>query len=146
MTAILPSRGRLPGDDDIGDEPAPRDAIRARKFRQAAFVYLHVALLYEYAAYAMWQNGLLPQRFGSPAVWLILGGAVGFAFFAGLYWWQNVWLARSLWVIHGLRLPALIEGAFFRGNEGAIAPSFYVVAIVIVVINLWMTARAAWDL
>ena len=122
-----------------------RDATRARKFRQAAFVYLHVALLYEYAAYAMWQSGLMPLGFGRPEFWLLAGAVVGFAAFAGLYWWQNVWLARVLWIVHGLRLPTLIDGAFFRG-EGGIAPSFYILAIIVVVINLWMLARAAWDI
>ena len=34
--------------------------MRATKFRQAAFVYLHVAILYEAAAYAMWRAGRLP--------------------------------------------------------------------------------------
>ena len=123
-----------------------RDAMRLRKFRQAAFAYLHVALLYVYGAYAMWQADLLPERFGPPAAWVLGGAAVGFAAFAGLYWWRNVWFARALWLIHGLRLPALIGGAFFPTESTVGPPSFYIIAIVIILINLWMLARAAWDL
>ena len=123
-----------------------RDGTRSIKFRQAAFVYLHVAILYEVAAYVMWKNGLLPVQFGPPLLWLVAGGIVSGAIFAGLHWWQNVWLARLVWLVHGLRLPALVEGAFLRGTDGRIAPSFYLLAIVIVIINLWMLARAGWDL
>jgi len=123
-----------------------RDGTRSLKFRQAAFVYLHVAILYEVAAYAMWKNGLLPAQFGPPLLWLVAGSVVAGAIFAGLNWWQNVWLARVVWLLHGLRLPALVEGAFLRGGEGRIAPSFYLLAIVVVIINLWMLARAGWDL
>ena len=122
---------------------------RATKFRQAAFVYLHVAILYEAAAFAMWQRGLLPStRLGGPAwPWLIIGAVVAGAVFVGLYRWQNVWFARIIWALHGLRLPALIDGAFFSGSEPRVAPpSFYLTAIVVVMINLWMLARAGWDL
>ena len=49
---------------------------RVAKFRQAGFVYLHVAILYEAAVYAMLGAGALPARFGPPVVWLIGGGAV----------------------------------------------------------------------
>ena len=110
-------------------------------------MYLHVTLLYEYAAYAMWRAGLLPTtRFGGPGwIWLIIGGAVGFAVFLALLRWQNVWLARVIWVFHGLRLPSLIHGAFFNSGPSAYPPSFYLTAIVVVMVNLWMLARAAWD-
>jgi len=49
---------------------------RVEKFRRAGFVYLHVAILYEAAVYAMLQAGALPARFGPPLVWLIAGAAV----------------------------------------------------------------------
>ena len=39
---------------------------RVGKFRQAGFVYLHVAILYEAAVYAMLEAGTLPTRFGPP--------------------------------------------------------------------------------
>lgn len=45
-----------------------------------------------------------------------------------------------------LRLPALINGAFFAGTEERVVPAFYLTAIVVVMINLWMLARAGWDL
>ena len=122
--------------------------LQQAKFRQAAFVYLHVTLLYEYAAYAMWRAGLLPTtRFAGPGwIWLLIGGAVGFAVFLALLRWQNVWFARVIWVFHGLRLPSLIHGAFFQTEHGPYPPSFYLTAIVVVMVNLWMLARAAWDL
>lgn len=51
-----------------------------------------------------------------------------------------------LWLLHSLRLPALINGAFFAGAEERVVPAFYLTAIVVVMINLWMLARAGWDL
>lgn len=120
---------------------------RERKFRQAAFVYLHVGLLYEFAVYAMWRKGLIGDVPGHPLVWLGLGAAVIAFVFWGLWFRQSTWFARVVWVIHGLRLPALIEGAFLRvPGEGVVPPSFYLVAIFIILINLWMLARAGWDL
>jgi hypothetical protein len=121
--------------------------VRTVKFRQAAFVYLHVAMLYEAAAYAMWRAGLLPySRMGPPWLWLILGGVVAFAVFLGLLRWQNVLFTQVIWLVHSLRLPALVHGAFFAGMQAPIPRAFYLTAIVVVVVNLWMLARAAWDL
>jgi hypothetical protein len=120
--------------------------MRATKFRQAAFVYLHVAILYEVAAWAMWRSGRLPAtRLGPPMLWMILGAVVAGLVFVGLLRWQNVIFARVIWVVHGLRLPSLVHGAFFAA-AGALPPTFYLTAIVAVMINLWMLARAAWDL
>lgn len=126
--------------------PAPHDPARARKFRQAAFVYLHVAILYEAAAYAMWRHGLLPSGRGPAWMWLLFGALMAAAIFVGLLRWQNVIFARVVWVIHGLRLPSLIGSAFVVSAESGLTRGFYVMAIVVVVINLWMLARAAWDL
>ena len=56
------------------------------------------------------------------------------------------WFARAVWLLHSLRLPALINGAFFAGAEERVVPAFYLTAIVVVMINLWMLARAGWDL
>ena len=123
------------------------DSSRTTKFRQAAFVYLHVALLYEAAAYVMWRQNLLPTTTLGPAwLWLLLGAGVAGLVFVGLLRWQNVWFARVIWALHGLRLPTLIRGAFFAEAGAVIAPSFYLAGIVAVMINLWMLARAAWDL
>jgi hypothetical protein len=120
---------------------------RAQKFRQAAFVYLHVGLLYEFAVYAMWRRGLIGDVPGHPLMWLGIGAVVIVLVFCGLWFWQNVWFARVIWAIHGLRLPALIDGAFLREpGEGVVASSFYIVAIFIILVNLWMLARAGWDL
>ncbi len=119
---------------------------RATKFRQAAFVYAHVTVLYLSAAYVMAGEGMLPGRFGPPVLWLILGALVGFGIAGALYHWQHVWLARIVWGIHGLRLPALIAGAFFPVPDARTPSTFYLTAIVVVVINLWALARAGWDL
>ncbi|MGH7637292.1 MAG: hypothetical protein ACREOK_06530 [Gemmatimonadaceae bacterium] len=120
---------------------------RAAKFRQAAFVYLHVALLYEAAAYAMWRRNLLPNTSLGPAwLWFLIGAVVAALVFLALLRWQNVWFAGVVWAIHGLRLPTLIRGAFFADPGAIIAPSFYLTALVVVMINLWMLARAVWDL
>ncbi len=126
--------------------PLPHPPARAAKFRQAAFAYLHVTFLYESAAYVMWRQGLLPVNWGPGWVWLLLGALVGLGVFYGLLRWQNIWFARVIWFIHGLRLPTLIHGAFILSDTGPLARSFYVTAIVVVVANLWMLARAAWDL
>jgi hypothetical protein len=120
--------------------------MRTTKFRQAAFVYLHVAILYEAAAYAMWRAGRLPHtRLGPAWLWLLLGAVVAVLVFAALLHWQNAWFARVVWAVHGLRLPSLVHGAFFAA-AGSLPPAFYLTAIVAVMINLWMLARAAWDL
>jgi hypothetical protein len=121
--------------------------MRATKFRQAAFAYLLVAILYESAAWAMWRTGRLPYtRMGPPWLWLILGAVVAGLVFAGLLRWQNLTFARVIWAIHGLRLPSLVTGAFFAGTSPLLPPAFYMFGIVVVTINLWMLARAAWDL
>lgn len=120
--------------------------MREKKFRQAAFGYLHVAILYEAAAYVMWRHGLLPTRFGPPWMWLLIAAVVTAVVVYGLLRWQNPWFARVVWLLHGLRLPALINGAFFAGAEARVVPSFYLMAIVLVVFNLWLLARAGWDL
>jgi len=120
---------------------------RAKKFRQAAFVYLHVTFLYEAAAYTMWRQGIMPEtRLGPAWIWLPIGAAVGIGITVALLRWQNAWLARAVWLVHGMRLPTLIHGAFITADSSALAPSFYLTAIVVVVANLWMLARAGWDL
>jgi hypothetical protein len=124
------------------------EIARARKFRQAAFVYLHVAILYEATGIAMWRADMLPasRMLGPGWVWLILGAVVGAIVFVGLLRWQNAIFARVVWVVHGMRLPTLISYAFISTVEGAMTRAFYITAIVVVTINLWMLARAAWDL
>lgn len=120
---------------------------RDRKFRQAAIFYLHVGLLYEFAVFAMWRAGMIGDVPGHPLVWLAGGAVIVGAVVTGLWRWRNPWFARGVWAIHGLRLPALITAAFLRPpGEGAVPSQFYVVAIFIILVNLWMLARAGWDL
>lgn len=123
------------------------DTARARKFRQAAFTYLHFGILYEAGAYAMYRQDLIPRNWGPPEVWVFVVGplAAGLVFF-GLLKWQKPWFAALIWVIGAGRLPTLIHGAFVLADTGALAPSFYLTALVVSVINMWMLARAAWDL
>lgn len=123
------------------------DGPRRAKYRQAAFVYLHVALLYEATAYAMWRRNMLPTTTMGPGwLWLVLGAAIALAVFGALLRWPSPWLAGSVWFVHGLRLPSLIRNAFFLDTPSMFSPAFYVAAIVLVTLNCWMLARAAWDL
>lgn len=122
-----------------------RESALSRKYRQAAFVYLHVGLLYEFTVYVLWRQGLMPVGRGPVWFWLLVGAAIVALLFWALYFWQNRWVARGIWALHSLRLPALIEGAFFA-EGGILPPSFFLVATVVVLINLWMLARAGWDL
>ena len=119
---------------------------RARKFRQAAFVYLHVGLLYLFAVWVLAQEGILPAERGPVWLWMVSGVAIVAFVFWGLWSWQNAWLARIIWALHALRLPALIGNAFFPSADAAIPPSFYLTALAVVLVNLWMLARAGWDL
>lgn len=137
---------------------------RTRKFRQAAFVYLHVGLLYEAAVWSMRGTGLLPTERGPLWVWLVAGALVVAVVVWGLWSWRNAWFARAVWALHALRLPALVDGAFLGGGFGAgassagaeepvaaagasgLPSSFYLAALAVVLVNLAFLARAGWDL
>jgi hypothetical protein len=125
--------------------PAPLSP-RDRKLRQAAFAYLHVGLLYEFAVFAIWREGLLPAGRGPIWVWLSIGAAIVAVIFWALWHKRSVWVARIVWAAHALRLPAVIRGAFFPAAGDAIPASFWTFALVVIVVNLWMLARAGWDL
>ena len=119
---------------------------RASKFKQAAVVYLYVAILYESTVYVMFENQILPDRLGPPVLWLIAGGVIAFLVFLGLYYWQNVWIARSIWIMQAFRFPGLLAGAFFPQAETVTPTTFYMAALVVVSVNFWALARASWDL
>ena len=122
-------------------------AARRAKFRQAAFVYLHVGLLYEAAAIAMRNYELLPERFGPPGLYLALGVVITALVFAGLYWAQNEWVARVVWAIQAFRLPPLVSrGFFYTLATMRLPPAFYIAALIVVLVSMWMLARAGWDL
>ena len=127
-------------------DPPSHDPLRTRKFRQAAFVYLHVGLLYEFVVYVIWRAGFMPMGRGPAVLWLALGAAITAVVVLGLWRWQNVWFARTIWALHALRLPALLRLAFFPAPDANIPATLYVIAIPVVLINLWMLARAGWDL
>ena len=118
----------------------------ARKYRQAAIVYLHVGLLYIFTVWVMGRAGLIPEGRGPLWLWLVLGTAILAGVFWGLWSWRNSWFARVIWGLHALRLPALIQGAFFPLSDTQVPASFYLTALVIVMGHLGMLARAAWDL
>lgn len=121
-------------------------AARDRKFRQAAFVYLHVALLYEAAVWVLHEAGRLPGTRGPVAVWLVAGAIVAALVFWALYFKRSVWVARVVWALGAFRLPALLRGAFLPADDAMLPSSFYLTALLVVVVNLWMLARAGWDL
>jgi hydrogenase-4 membrane subunit HyfE len=130
---------------------APIDAARAMKYRQAAIVYLHVGILYEAAVYVFWRQGILPEARGPAWVWLIMGAALAAIISLALWRYHKRWLALGVWALHSLRLPALIQGAFFaRAHTGVdiavVPPAFYLTALVVVIINLAFLARAGFDL
>lgn len=119
---------------------------RDQKFRQAAFAYLHVGILYEGAAYAMWRRGLLPAGRGSGPLWMLIGAGIVALVVWGLWHWRKPWIAQTVWVIHALRVPTLITATFFPLDGARLPPVFYGTALLVVMINLWMLARAGWDL
>lgn len=127
-------------------DAGPAAPGRDRKFRQAAFFYLHVGILYECVVVVLWREGMLPPGRGSAPVWLVIGAAITGAIFWGLWSRRSVWLARLVWGLHALRLPAILRGAFFASPEAVVPSSLWLVALPIVLVNLWLLARAGWDL
>jgi hypothetical protein len=79
-------------------------------------------------------------------IWLLGGAVITGAVFWALWQWQNVWVARVVWAIAALRVPTLIGGAFLPTPDQLLAPAFYGTALLVVMINLAMLARAGWDL
>ena len=124
--------------------PADHPPERARKFRQAAIVYLHYAVLYEIGAWVLWQRGLFPETRGPEAVWFLAGAAVAGLVTWALWWGRWAWFAHALWVLLALRLPTLIEGAFLGGGV-EIPSGLYLAAALVVLVTMGAVARAAWD-
>ena len=129
------------------------DVVDARrKLRQAAFVYLHMGVLYESAVWVMARRGVLVDRAvaggrtGPLWLWLALGAGIVALVFWLLWSRESVWTARIVWAMGLFRLPALLGGAFFPEPSAQVPPSFYLVALGVVLVNLWMLARAGWDL
>lgn len=126
-------------------------ATTEQKYRQAAIVYLHVAILYEAAVYVFWRQGILPEARGPAWLWLLIGALLAGLISYALWRWQHRWLALTIWALGTLRVPVLIEGAFFEKahtfvDAAQIPASFYLTALLIVLINLGMLARAGFDL
>jgi hypothetical protein len=125
--------------------PTPHDPARTTKFRQAAIVYLHYAILYLVGAWVLLERGLFPATRGPAWAWFVAGTAIAALVIWGLWWWRNPWFARVIWALVALRLPTLVEGAFFGGGIGGVPRALYLAAAIVVLINLWALARAAWD-
>lgn len=125
--------------------PAAHDPARARKFRQAAIAYLHYGVLYFFGARVLLERGLFPTTRGPEWVWFVLGVAILALVVWGLWWWQNAWFARGIWLLVALRLPTLMEGAFFGGATGGIPRSLYLAAALVVLAVMAALSRAAWD-
>ncbi|MDX1579671.1 MAG: hypothetical protein R3266_14390 [Gemmatimonadota bacterium] len=119
---------------------------RRAKFRQAAFFYLHVAILYEATVWVLHAGGRLDPGRGPIALWLIAGAAVAGLVFWALWWKESIWVARVVWLIGALRIPVVLEGAFLPDPDAALAPAFWYAALAVILVNLWLLARAGWDL
>lgn len=124
--------------------PADHPPERVAKFRLAAVVYLHYAVLYEIGAYVLFQRGLFPETRGPEIVWFLAGAAIAAVVVWALWWGRWTWFAHAIWVLLALRLPTLMEGAFF-GGELAIPAGLYLAAGLVVLVAMAAVARAAWD-
>jgi hypothetical protein len=124
----------------------PVSEAQRRKLRQAAFVYLHLGVLYESAVFVMARRGLLGDRLGTPLLWLFAGSVIVAGVFWALWSRQSVWVARGIWLLGLFRIPTLIASAFFPLATARVSPGFYVVALLVVLVNAWILARAGWDL
>jgi len=124
---------------------ATHDPARAAKFRQAAIVYLHYGILYLAGAWTLYERGLFPETRGPAWAWFAAGIAIAMVVVWGLWWWQSPWFARAIWLLVALRLPTLVEGAFLGGAIEGIPSTLYLAAAIVVLVNLWALARAAWD-
>ncbi|MGQ0560590.1 MAG: hypothetical protein ACT443_01800 [Gemmatimonadota bacterium] len=116
------------------------------KFRQAAFGYLIVGILYESAVWVAWRNGLAHPARGPVWLWLLMGAAIVGLVFWALYSLQQRWVARLIFVLHALRVPTFLKGAFLATADTRLPASLYLFALVILLLNLWLMARAGWDL
>jgi hypothetical protein len=125
--------------------PVAHDPGRANKFRLAAIVYLHYGVLYLVGAWVLLGRELFPATRGPAWAWFAAGAAIAVVVVWGLWWWRNPWFARAIWALVALRLPTLVEGAFFGGGIAGIPRSLYLAAAIVVLVNLWALARAAWD-
>ena len=77
---------------------------------------------------------------------MLVGPVVVGVVFWALWKWHNAWVARVVWFIAALRVPTLIGGTFLPTTDQLLAPAFYGTALLVVMINLAMLARAGWDL
>ncbi len=118
---------------------------RDQKFRQAAIFYLLVGVVYEAAVFVAWRQGFAPVDRGPVWLWLIVGAVMLGLIVWGLWSWRNVWLPRVLWAFNAARLPFLIGSAYVPTIERQFTPDYYQLQTVLVLINLWMLARAGWD-
>lgn len=108
--------------------------------------YLLMGVVYEGAVLIAWRNGFAPTDRGPVGLWLVVGAVVLGAIVWGLWTWRNVWLPRVLLVFNAGRVIAVMGPAFVLEAERGFSPAFYQLETVMLLINMWMLARAGWDL
>lgn len=125
------------------------------KYRQAAIYYVFLAVLYDGAVWQMAQHGLLGRETPGGPTWLylVVGALIAAAVFYFLWFRENRWVARIVAVLSTGRLVYLIPDAFLTihpepmdGSPYAMTRAFYIAAFVVVALNVWLMARAGWDL
>ena len=135
--------GTSPAAEGTAPEVTP---ARRRKLRQAAFVYLHVGILYESVVFALAERGMVSPERGPLWLWMAIGVLIVAIVFWALWSKESIWVARIVWAVHALRVPTLLGGAFLPDAAQQLPSSAYLAALLVVLINLWMMARAGWDL
>lgn len=131
--------------------PGPRTGdprmTRDHKFRQAAMFYVLVGLVYEASVFVAWREGFAPTDRGPPWLFLFVIAPLVLGFIVwGLWSWRNVWLARVLVGFNAVRVVAVFGPGFVPDLERNLSPAFYQLETVLLLANLWMLARAGWDL
>jgi hypothetical protein len=79
-------------------------------------------------------------------LWLVVGALVLGAIVWGLWVWKHPWVARVLLAFNAIRVVGVMGPAFVSGPERGLTPAFYQLETVLLLINMWMLARAGWDL
>lgn len=130
-------------------------SARTLKYRQAAAYYLWLAALYDGAVWQLQQHGVLGRATPGGPTWLYLvaGAIIAAVVFYFLWFRENRWVARVVAIASTVRLVAILDEAFLKlhpspvdGSPYAISRAFWIAAFVIVAINVWLMARAGWDL
>lgn len=108
--------------------------------------YLLVGLIYEASVFVAWREGFAPTHRGPPWLFLFVLAPLVLGFIVwGLWSWRNRWLARVLFVFNGVRVIFVFGPGFVPALERNLSPAFYQLETVLLLANMWMLARAGWD-